>query len=89
MESTYEFKIYIAGQTPKSSYTVERFEQFLKNKFKDQYSLKIIDILQNPEMAEEDKIIATPSVVKVLPKPSRKIFGDLSDEERVIKALSL
>ncbi|MBI2485646.1 MAG: circadian clock protein KaiB [Deltaproteobacteria bacterium] len=89
MESTYEFKIYIAGHTPTSSYTVERFERFLKNRFKDQYSLKTIDVLQNPEMAEEDKIIATPSVVKVLPKPSRKIFGDLSDEERVIKALSL
>jgi circadian clock protein KaiB len=89
MESMHEFKIYIAGHTRTSSYTVERFEQFLKNKFKDQYSLKIIDVLQNPEMAEEDKIIATPSVVKVLPKPSRKIFGDLSDEERVITALSL
>lgn len=53
------------------------------------YDLKIIDVLKNPQLAEDDKILATPTLIKVLPLPLRKIIGDLSDKEKVLLGLNL
>jgi circadian clock protein KaiB len=53
------------------------------------YALKVIDVLKNPQLAEEDKILATPTLAKVLPPPVRKIIGDLSDREKVLIGLDL
>ena len=61
----------------------------LKEDFNGVYALKVIDVLQNPQLAEEDKILATPTLSKVLPPPVRKIIGDLSDREKVLIGLDL
>ena len=61
----------------------------LEQDFKGIYALKVIDVIQNPQLAEEDKIRATPTLAKVLPPPVRKIIGDLSDRERVLVGLDL
>jgi circadian clock protein KaiB len=53
------------------------------------YALKVIDVLKNPQLAEEDKILATPTLSKILPPPVRRIIGDLSDRERVLIGLDL
>ena len=55
----------------------------------DQYDLKVIDVLKEPHLAEKDKIIATPTLVKELPPPLRKVIGDLSDREKVLLGLDL
>ena len=61
----------------------------LAEEFQGIYALKVIDVLKNPQLAEEDKILATPTLTKILPPPVRKIIGDLSDRERVLIGLDL
>ncbi|MGB3206421.1 MAG: circadian clock protein KaiB, partial [Crinalium sp.] len=64
-------------------------KNILENEFKGVYALKVIDVLKNPQLAEEDKILATPTLAKILPPPVRKIIGDLSDREKVLIGLDL
>ncbi len=64
-------------------------KNILEEEFQGIYALKVIDVLQNPQLAEEDKILATPTLSKILPPPVRKIIGDLSDRERVLIGLDL
>jgi len=61
----------------------------LEQEFEGVYALKVIDVLKNPQLAEEDKISATPTLAKILPPPVRKIIGDLSDRDRVLIGLDL
>lgn len=64
-------------------------KNILEEEFQGVYALKVIDVLKNPQLAEEDKILATPTLTKVLPPPLRKIIGDLSDREKVLVGLDL
>ena len=63
--------------------------EILEHEFKGVYVLKVIDVLKQPQLAEEDKILATPTLAKILPPPVRKIIGDLSDREKVLIGLDL
>jgi len=85
----YELRLYIVGQTPSSIKATEDLRALLEDEFKDQYTLEVIDVLENPSLAEDDKIFATPTVVKRLPAPVRKIIGDLADREKVLLGLDL
>lgn len=82
-------KLYVTSQTPNSVRAIENLRNICNEFLDDQYELKIIDILKEPELAEEDKIIATPTLVKHLPSPIRKIIGDLSDRDKVLLGLEL
>ena len=64
-------------------------KNILEQEFQGVYALKVIDVLKNPQLAEEDKILATPTLAKILPPPVRKIIGDLSDREKVLIGLDL
>lgn len=86
---TYVLKLYVAGNTPNSVRALKTLKNILEEEFKGVYALKVIDVLKNPQLAEEDKILATPTLSKVLPPPVRKIIGDLSDRERVLIGLDL
>jgi len=86
---TYVLKLYVAGNTPESTRALRTLKQILESEFKGVYALKVIDVLKNPQLAEEDKILATPTLAKVLPPPVRKIIGDLSDREKVLIGLDL
>ena len=88
-QKTYVLKLYVAGNTPNSVRALKTLKNILEKEFKGVYSLKVIDVLQNPQLAEEDKILATPTLSKVLPPPVRKIIGDLSDREKVLIGLDL
>ena len=85
----YELKLYIIGQTPRSVRAIEDLRAILDDECHNKYSLGIIDVLENPELAEDDKILATPTVIKYLPGPIRKIVGDLSDKEKLLVGLDL
>jgi circadian clock protein KaiB len=68
---------------------LKTLKDILDQEFKGVYALKVIDVLKNPQLAEEDKILATPTLSKILPPPVRKIIGDLTDRERVLIGLDL
>ena len=86
---TYILKLYVAGNTPNSMRALNTLREILDNEFKGVYALKVIDVLKQPQLAEEDKILATPTLAKILPPPVRKIIGDLSDREKVLIGLDL
>ncbi len=85
----YVLKLYVAGNTPNSLHALKTLNQILEQEFQGVYALKVIDVLKNPQLAEEDKILATPTLAKILPPPVRRIIGDLSDRERVLIGLDL
>ncbi len=89
LKKTYVLKLYVAGNTPNSIRALKTLNEILEQEFKGVYALKVIDVLKNPQLAEEDKILATPTLAKILPPPVRKIIGDLSDREKVLIGLDL
>ncbi len=89
LRKTYILKLYVAGNTPNSVRALNTLKEILENEFKGVYALKVIDVLKQPQLAEEDKILATPTLAKILPPPVRKIIGDLSDREKVLIGLDL
>jgi len=89
MTGKYVLKLYVTGQTANSTKAIQNLKDILKNGLRDLYKLKVIDVVKNPQLAEEDKILATPALVRVLPPPVRKIIGDLSDREKVLLGLDL
>ncbi len=88
-KKTYILKLYVAGNTPSSMLALKTLNTILEQEFQGVYALKVIDVLRNPQLAEEDKILATPTLAKILPPPVRKIIGDLSDREKVLIGLDL
>ena len=85
----YILKLYVAGNTPNSVRALNTLREILESEFKGVYALKVIDVLKSPQLAEEDKILATPTLSKILPPPVRRIIGDLSDREKVLIGLDL
>ncbi len=85
----YEFRLYLAGKTPESAEVSEKLAKLLEEAFDSNYHLEVIDVIENPEIAEEAKILATPTLEKIAPEPVAKIIGDLSDKEMVLPALGL
>jgi circadian clock protein KaiB len=88
-KKTYILKLYVAGNTPNSIRALKTLNNILEEEFQGVYALKVIAVLKHPQLAEEDKILATPTLAKILPPPVRKIIGDLSDRERVLIGLDL
>jgi len=82
-------KLYVTGQTPNSQKAIENLKKVLAMELKGAYSLQVIDVLKNPQLAEEDKILATPTLTRILPAPVRKIIGDLSNKDKVLLGLDL
>jgi len=89
MTKKYTLKLYITGDTPNSQSATKNLNNILEAKIKGLYTLEIIDVLKNPESAIEDKILATPTLIKVSPKPAKRIIGDLSDNQKVLSGLNL
>ena len=88
-KETWKLRLYVAGQTPKSITAFENLKKICEDQLSGCYDLEVIDIGQQPELITREDIIATPTLVKELPKPIRKIIGDLSDRERILVALNL
>ncbi len=82
-------KLYITGRTPASEQAVLNIKSICEHKMPGRYQLVIIDILEQPEIAERDGIIATPTLIKEQPQPVRRIIGDLSETNKVLAGLNL
>lgn len=85
----WQLLLYIAGQTPKSEKALENIKKYAEEYLAGKYSIEIIDLLINPQLAEGDQILAVPTLVRKFPEPIRKIIGDLSNEERVLVGLNI
>lgn len=88
-DKLYELRLYVAGQTPKSMTALRNLKRYCETHLKGEYSIEVIDLLENPQLAEGDQILAIPTLVRRFPVPVRKIIGDLSNEERVLVGLDL
>jgi circadian clock protein KaiB len=82
-------RLYVAGQTPKSITAFTNLKKICADYLEDKYRIELIDLLENPQLARGDQIVAIPTLVRNLPQPMRKIIGDLSNTERVLVGLDL
>ncbi len=85
----YKLQLFITGSTARSSRAIENMRRICEQNLKGRYDLEVIDVYQNPEATRDLQIVATPTLVKILPEPLRRIIGDLSNEERVLAGLNL
>ena len=88
-EERYVLRLYISGLTPRSTEALATLRALCEEHLQGRYQLEVIDLFQHPELAEGDEIIATPTLIKELPAPLRRLVGDLSDVERVLVGLNL
>jgi len=85
----FELRLYVAGQTAKSVLALKNLKRICEEHLKGQYSIEVIDLLIDPQLAEGDQILAIPTLVRKLPEPVRTIIGDLSNTDRVLIGLDL
>jgi circadian clock protein KaiB len=86
---TFLLRLYIAGQTPKCVRAFENLKRLCEEHLAGRYHIEMVDLLQNPQLARGDQILAVPTLVRRLPEPMKKIIGDLSNTERVLVGLDL
>ena len=82
-------RLYIAGQTPKSIKAFANLKRICEEHLAGRYQIEVVDLIQNPQLARGDQILAVPTLVRRLPEPVRKIIGDLSNSERVLVGLDI
>jgi circadian clock protein KaiB len=85
----YYLRLFVAGNTQRSARTIANLQRLCSEYIPDNFDLDVIDIYQQPELAERDQIVAAPTLLKLQPLPIRRIIGDLTDKTRVIHALGL
>jgi circadian clock protein KaiB len=88
-DKKWELKLYIAGKTKKSVTALSNLEKYCEEHLKGQYKIEVIDLMEKPQLAEGDQILAVPTLVRKVPAPIRKIIGDLSDKEKVLVGLNI
>lgn len=88
-QSSYVLRLYIAGQSRLSIDTVAALRRICKEDLNDDYVIEIIDVLERPQLAEDEQIVVTPTLIKRLPPPLRRVIGDLSDRAQVLIGLEL
>jgi len=85
----WSLRLYVAGMTPAAHRAFESIKKICEEHLAGRYSIEVVDLLKNPQLAEGDQIIAVPTLVRQLPPPVRKIIGDLSATEKVLVGLDL
>ena len=87
--SLFILRLYVAGQTPKSVDAITNLKKICEDYLEGRYDLEVIDLYQQPQLAQGEQIIAVPTLIKKLPPPLRRIIGDMSNAERVLVGLDL
>lgn len=85
----YVLRLYVTGTTPNSMRAIRNIKKFCEEHLKGRYELEVVDIYQQPGAARDEDIVATPTLVRKLPLPIRKLIGDLSDMEHVLVGLNI
>jgi circadian clock protein KaiB len=86
---TYVLRLYVTGVTPNSVHAIANIKRICEEHLHGHYQLEVIDLCQQPELAEGEQIIAAPTLIKKLPLPLRRVIGDMSSTERVLVGLDL
>ena len=89
VEEVWEFKLYVAGHTPRSVTAIANLKKLCEEYMPERYQIEIIDLIERPELARSDQVVAIPTLVRKLPGPIRRIIGDLSNTERVLVGLQV
>jgi circadian clock protein KaiB len=85
----WELRLYVAGQTPKSVTAFANLQKLCEEYLPGKYKIEVVDLMQQPQLAADDQILAIPTLVRKLPEPLRRIVGDLRDTERTLVGLNL
>src|SRR3954469_12354580 len=85
----YELRLFITGATPNSIRAVTNIKEICEEHLKDRYTLEVIDVYQQESIAAEEQLIALPLLIKKKPLPERRLIGDMSDTQKVLKGLGL
>ncbi|HEY0553775.1 MAG TPA: circadian clock KaiB family protein [Thermoanaerobaculia bacterium] len=86
----WNLRLYVAGQTPKSIVALANLKRICDEHLEGgQYEIEVIDLMENPQLARRDQIVAIPTLVRELPSPLKRIIGDLSNTERVLVGLDV
>jgi circadian clock protein KaiB len=88
-EGRYVLKLYVTGSTPRSAKAIANLKKICEEHLKGQYHLEVVDIYQQPTLAEGEQIIAAPTLIKQLPSPLRKLIGDMANKDKVLVGLDL
>jgi circadian clock protein KaiB len=88
-DCAWNLRLYVAGRTPRSVTAFENLKRICDEHLRGQYEIEIIDLIEQPQLAKGDQILAVPTLVRRLPEPIKKIIGDLSNTERVLVGLDL
>lgn len=87
--SRFLLKLYVTGNSPRAEQAIANLRRICKEELSGEYALEVIDVLEQPDMAERDRVLATPTLIKTLPPPLRRVIGDLSDRDKVVLGLEL
>lgn len=85
----YWLRLFVTGRTTHSRRAIENLRTICADRDEHDYAIEVIDVLEQPHLAESEKVVATPTLVRRMPEPVRKIIGDLSDTEKVLLGLDL
>lgn len=87
--SKYRLVLFITGRSPNSVRAINNLKSICEQHLPGDYELEVVDIYQNPELAKEEQIIALPTLIKKYPDPLRRLVGDMSDTEKVLRGLGI
>lgn len=85
----YQLKLFVTGRTPRSETAIRSLRQVCEHHLRGEYDLDVVDVLERPQVAEEEKILATPTLIRLWPLPVRRVVGDLSQTQHVLWSLDL
>jgi circadian clock protein KaiB len=85
----WNLRLYVAGQTARTAAALANLRSICEQHLADQYEIEVVDLLKNPQLAAGDQIIAIPTLVRKLPKPMKKLIGDLANQERLLVGLDI
>ncbi len=88
-ENKWRLRLYVAGQSPKSLTAFANLKKLCEEHLKGQYSIEVIDLMVNPQLAKGDQILALPTLIRKIPEPMKRIIGDLSNSEKVLVGLDI
>lgn len=87
--SNYVLTLYVTGNSPRTKIAIENLNRICTEDLSGKYELEIVDVLEDPQRAEDERILATPTLIKQLPPPLRRVIGDLSDKDKVLLGLEV
>src|SRR5256885_16871594 len=87
--SKYVLTLYVTGTSPRTQIAIDNLNRICSQELDGRYELEIVDVLEHPQRAEDERILATPTLIKQLPPPLRRVIGDLSDKDKVLLGLEV